>query len=236
MNLEEEVVDRKMELNRIGIRTFVQRPGIATHHSYIVGCDTFGLSERLQEQVVDDELTLRKFRADLEILKVNGMCRRPPIFCEILSLMQMAPNPFMYPDKRKYTEYRLGVVACSDPSAFDLPYIIPKHLEATLKCLELPRVHSYPTIVVVPITQVSPMTDQVKGWKERNLEIYHFEYPPKEAAKTQLEIELEAEDAELEKEEAEAKAKAAEERKRKAERQKQAKLKRLQKQLRNRKR
>jgi hypothetical protein len=230
--------ERKLELNRIGVRTYVQRPDITKHHSFIVGCDTFGLSARLSEVVVSETMTLRELRGEMEIMKIDGMCRRPTLFCEILHLMQIAPNPFMYPEKRKFTEFRFAVSPCKHPSAWDLPYVIPKHLEPEIICLKCPVVDAYPTVVCVPVTQVSPITDQVKGWKAKNEgpDGYNFQFPPKvdevkAAAEAKAKAEEEAEEALREAEDAKAKADKEEERAKRAERRRQKKLLRLQKQL-----
>eukprot|EP00941_MAST-03F_sp_MAST-3F-sp1_P005205 g5205.t1 len=240
LDLTEEEIERKMDLNRIGIHTFVARPPIDKHHSFIVGCDTFGLSARLEEKPVDENLTLKKLREVIEINKVNGMCRRPPLFCEVVYLMNIASNPFMYPEKRKLTEYRFGVSPKRSLAAYDLPYIIPKHLEKDILCLKCPVVEAYPTVIIVPVTQVNPMTDQVKGWKARSAEEYNnFVFPPKvdEVKVAEEKKKKEKEDEEekqLLEEDAKEKEEKEAERKKRAERRRQKKLMKLKNQMKKR--
>lgn len=155
--------EMEKKLLRVAVRSYSIKPSVTEHHAYLTGRDVGGLSPRLQVLEVHEHTTMNDFRKCIETVKVNGMMKRPLLYSEILHQIHISQNPFNYPTSVAKYEYRIGIAPRSNPTAVDIPFVVPKELEKYTYALSAPLVDAFPTIVAVPVTQIDPKTNQPPG-------------------------------------------------------------------------
>ena len=79
-------------------------------HSFLIGSDQGGLSERLDSLVVEeDTLTLKQLRPRIQETQQGGMIKRTLMCEEILYVLKTCPNPHGWPEDQR-EQYRFGII------------------------------------------------------------------------------------------------------------------------------
>ena len=80
---------------RITFRIYTHRGNTQDSHSYIMGTDSGGLTERMPELIeFDPEITtFEDLRVKIEVCFDRGMNRRTSLYQEILQAVQNSHNP-----------------------------------------------------------------------------------------------------------------------------------------------
>lgn len=140
------------------IRIF-SHPQRSKEHSYYVGYEAGGLSERLELLPVNPANTFLQLRQHIEEQSDGNIIRRRPFFTEFWHFMQRCPNPLGYEGEDLMT-YRIGMLEIKDEKSFvpSMKYInlikedveecsISQVVDSLLDC----------DIVLIPTTQIHPM-------------------------------------------------------------------------------
>jgi hypothetical protein len=123
------IVSTPLEKARISLRIYTHRQSVFRAHSFLVGNETGGLTEKLGRVPIQaNRTTLSDLRQLIETTVDNNMVRRNPIYQEFLSTVFTLPNPYGYQDK-ELRHYRFGYFASPGDT---LPTIIPVELESGL--------------------------------------------------------------------------------------------------------
>lgn len=123
------VLPTSVERARITLRLYTHRQSVFRSHSFLVGSESGGLSEKLGRVPIQaNRTTLEHLRLLIETVVDNNMMRRNPIYQEFLVTVQNLPNPYGYSDKEQ-RQYCFGFYAHPDDP---LPTMIPREDEATL--------------------------------------------------------------------------------------------------------
>mmetsp|Transcript_77561 Transcript_77561/g.151826 ORF Transcript_77561/g.151826 Transcript_77561/m.151826 type:complete len:167 (-) Transcript_77561:82-582(-) len=85
---------------RVTLRLFTHRQSVFRAHSFLVGNEQGGLSERLGNVAIQaNRTTLEELRQLIECIVDNNMIRRNPLYQDFLITVSMLPNPYGYSDK-----------------------------------------------------------------------------------------------------------------------------------------
>jgi len=113
---------------RVTLRIFTHRQSVFRSHSFLVGSEQGGLSEKLgRVPILANKTTLEDLRVLIETVCDNNMMRRNPIYQEFLITVQSMPNPYNYSEK-DMRQYRFAYFAAPDDK---LPTMIPLEEEGT---------------------------------------------------------------------------------------------------------
>ena len=146
------------------IRTFCHPPS-NNEHSFYVGHEGGGISERLELLAVPQSNTFHQLREQIEEQSDGNIIRRRPIFTEFVHFMQRCPNPIGYEGK-ELTTYRIGVLKMKDddknfvPSLKDIQ-IIKEDAEAFPISNTVEDDLLGTDIVLIPTTQFHPTTGRL---------------------------------------------------------------------------
>ncbi|KAL7504162.1 hypothetical protein ACHAXN_001860 [Cyclotella atomus] len=135
-------------------------------HSYYVGHDSGGLSERLSTVTVDPTISFLELREKIEEKELNGVKKRTIFYTEFIHFMQRCPNPLGYQDKESLTSYRIGLLNIVEdtyklvqPSADDI--VLVQEDEETKPICEVVSDLLSTDLVLIPKTQIHPHTGKL---------------------------------------------------------------------------
>lgn len=144
---------------RVAVRFFQIKKPVTEQHSFIVGVETGGLAEEIScITEISRKASFKQLRVAIVEKKDRGMVRRTMTFQALRYFMELCSNPHGYSDKRRRTEYRLGVMTSEDAT---VPTLLTAEDEKTRPLTSIPIYKSYRTIVLVPVSQICPITDEV---------------------------------------------------------------------------
>ena len=146
----------------INIRIF-SHPPTNNEHSFYVGHEAGGLSERVDTVTINEDHNFHRMREQIEEQHDGNIMRRRPNYTEFLQFMQRCPNPFGYKAGEVMT-YRIGVLKVKDdktffPSANDIKVI--KERDETKPICEVVDDLLGSDIVFIPTTQIDPATGRL---------------------------------------------------------------------------
>eukprot|EP00750_Incisomonas_marina_P006156 INCI14345.3.p1 GENE.INCI14345.3~~INCI14345.3.p1 ORF type:complete len:233 (-),score=50.60 INCI14345.3:224-922(-) len=144
---------------RIAVRFYQIKKPVTEQHSYIVGVEMGGLSEEISTILeVSRAASFKELRTAIEVKKDRGMVRRTMTFQALRHFMELCTNHHKYSEKRRRTEYRIAVMESDDA---DVPTLLSLEDEEKLPLTSIPIFESYRTVVLVPVSQVCPVTDEI---------------------------------------------------------------------------
>mmetsp|Transcript_41741 Transcript_41741/g.50014 ORF Transcript_41741/g.50014 Transcript_41741/m.50014 type:complete len:164 (+) Transcript_41741:135-626(+) len=122
-------------MTRLWIRTYTGSNGNETSHSFYVGNDQGGLSERIASFLIHEYTTFTDIRQMIEVTCDKGMYRRSALFSEIRHVMSTSPNPHEYPQSmaNKYVFGSMKGLADSNENSLmsenHVPLVISEDVE-----------------------------------------------------------------------------------------------------------
>ena len=146
------------------IRTLCH-PQNNSEHSFYVGHEGGGLSERLELLAVPQSNTFYQLREHIEEQCDGNIIRRRPFFTEFVHFMQRCPNPLGYEGEDLVT-YRIGILKMKDeknfvPSLKDIQ-VIKEDAEAFPISNTVEDLLGT-DIVLIPTTQFHPTTGRLSN-------------------------------------------------------------------------
>lgn len=142
-----------VERARVILRIYTHRQSVFRAHSFLVGNEQGGISEKLGGiAIIRNKTTLDDLRQLIETVVDNNMIRRNPLYQEFLATVFSLPNPYGYPDK----ELRLYRFAYYRSPEDKLPTMIP--IEAETELLASESVVNFLTddLILVARSQLRP--------------------------------------------------------------------------------
>lgn len=135
-------------------------------HSYYVGHECGGLSERLATVMIDPTISFLQLRELIEERERNGVMKRTTFYSEFIRFMQSCPNPLGYQDQESLTGYRLGLLKVVDDKYMN---IAPTAEDITLLCEDEESEPICQVVddllstdfVLIPKTQIHPHTGKL---------------------------------------------------------------------------
>ena len=162
----------RLEMGRVFLRVFTHQTSVTSTHSFLVGSQLGGLSERVGSFLIHDEVTtFSDLRLLIEVFNDNGMNRRTALFQDVLHTMMTAFNPHQYPIGQLAT-YRFGVMAgiggrevgdvniTRDYDKMQVPSLISEDVESEPICTIVHNLNDI-DLIIVPISQIRPQDQAV---------------------------------------------------------------------------
>jgi hypothetical protein len=150
---DQGILPTPVEKARVSLRVYTHKQSVFRAHSFLVGNEQGGLSEKLGAiPIVRNKTTLEELRQLIETTVDNNMIRRNPLYQEFLATVFTLPNPYRYKDK----ELRLYRFAYYRSPQDLLPTMIP--LEAECELLVSESVVNFLTddLILVARSQLRP--------------------------------------------------------------------------------
>ena len=94
----------------VAIKAFTFKDESSTQHSFYMGVDTGGLTHTIEVVHVPPTSTLRDLRPLIESSMDRQMCRRSPLFEEVLDIMRGAKNPYNLDAMERFNRYNWGLL------------------------------------------------------------------------------------------------------------------------------
>ncbi|KAL7539830.1 hypothetical protein ACHAXR_009647 [Thalassiosira sp. AJA248-18] len=146
----------------VHIRIF-SHPQNNNEHSFYVGHEAGGLSERVETLAVNPSSSFLQIRELIEEQSDGNIIRRRPFYTDFLHFIQRCPNPLGY-EGEAVTTYRIGILKMKDdkgfvPSLRDIK-VIKEDVEAGPAC-EIVDELLGTDIVLIPTTQIHPTTGRL---------------------------------------------------------------------------
>ena len=139
--------------SRAVLRIYTHSQSVFRQHSFLVGNEQGGLSNKLGRIPIQANLTtLEQLRPMIETVVDNNMIRRNPIYQEFLALTFSLANPYKYSDK-ELRQYRFGFFR--EPQDL-LPTLIPLDAEESLLVSESIVNTLTDDLILVPQSQIRP--------------------------------------------------------------------------------
>lgn len=150
---EAGVLPTHHERARVTLRLYTHRQSVFRAHSFLVGNEQGGLSEKLGRiPIQTNKTTLIQLRQLIETTIDNNMVRRNPIYQDFLITVFTLPNPYKYSDKER-RHYRFGFYERPDDP---YPTLIPEAEENDLLVVNAMSNFITDDLIIVARSQLRP--------------------------------------------------------------------------------
>ena len=147
------VLAMEPEESRAVLRIYTHCQSVLRQHSFLVGNEQGGLSEKIGRIPIKAGLTtLEQLRPMIETVVDANMIRRNPIYQEFLAATFSLANPYRYSDK-ELRHYRFAFFATPRDV---LPSLIPEEAEEGLLVAESVVNMLTDDLILVPQSQIRP--------------------------------------------------------------------------------
>ena len=139
--------------SRAVLRIYTHHQSVLRQHSFLVGNEQGGLSEKIGRIPINANITtLRQLRPMIETVVDDNMIRRNPIYQEFMALVFSLANPYKYPDMQ-LRRYRFAFFASPQDK---IPTLIPEEAEEGLLVRDSVVNMLTDDLILVPQSQIRP--------------------------------------------------------------------------------
>ena len=94
----------------VAVKAFTFKNETASEHSFYMGVDTGGLTHTIEVVHVPPTTTLHELRPLIESKMDRHMCRRSPLYEELLDIFRGATNPYNLVAMERFNRYTFGLL------------------------------------------------------------------------------------------------------------------------------